>query len=222
MSERIIALIPMRHHSVRVPEKNFRRLGGRPLYAYILETLLACPTIDRIVVDTDSPTIRAGLAEGFPRIEVIDRPEDLRADDLSVNRILAHDVTVCPGPFYLQTHSTNPLLRPETIEGAIEAFFASRPAHDALFSVTRWQKRLWDGNGRPINHDPATLLPTQDLPPIYEENSCLYLFERDVFLATGNRLGRSPRLFEIEAEEAWDIDTERDFAIAEAMLEARR
>jgi CMP-N-acetylneuraminic acid synthetase len=222
MTERLIALVPMRHHSVRVPEKNYRLLGGRPLYAYILEALLEVPAIERIVVDTDSPNIRDGVGAAFPAIEVIERPADLRADDVSMNRILAHDVAVRPAGFYLQTHSTNPLLKPATIGRAIEAFFARQPEIDSLFSVTRWQKRLWDAAGKPLNHDPAVLLPTQDLPPVFEENSCLYIFERESFLRTGHRLGRSPRYFEIEAEEAWDIDTERDFAIAEALLEARR
>lgn len=222
MTEGLVALVPMRHHSVRVPEKNYRPFGGRPLYAHILATLLRVPAIERIVVNTDSPTIQAGLAADFPTVDVIDRPADLRADDVSMNQIVAHDVQTRPARAYLQTHSTNPLLRPDTVARAIEAFLAGQPEYDALFSVTRWQKRLWDAAGRPINHDPTVLLLTQDLPPIFEENSCLYIFEREAFLSTGNRLGRSPKFFEIEADEAWDIDTERDFAIAEALLEARR
>jgi CMP-N-acetylneuraminic acid synthetase len=222
MTERLIALVPMRHHSVRVPEKNYRLLGGRPLYAHILGTLLACREIERVVVDTDSEMIRQGVASDFPRVELIERPAHLTADDVPMNAILAHDVEARPAKFYLQTHSTNPLLKPDTVSKAIEAFFEGYPTHDALFSVTRWQKRLWAADGSPLNHDPNVLLPTQDLPPVFEENSCLYLFEREAFRSTGNRLGRSPQVFEIEADEAWDIDTERDFAIVEALLEARR
>lgn len=222
MTDRLIALVPMRHHSVRVPEKNYRDLGGRPLYAYILETLLACREIDRVVIDTDSDTIRQGVSSVFPSVEWIERPAHLTADDIPMNAILAHDIEVRPAQFYLQTHSTNPLLKPVTVSKAIEAFLAGYPAHDALFSVTRWQKRLWQADGSPLNHDPQVLLPTQDLPPLFEENSCLYLFEREAFRSTGNRLGRSPQYFEIDADEAWDIDTERDFAIAAALLEARR
>ena len=217
MNSGLIALVPMRHHSVRVPGKNLRLLGGRPLYAHILETLRACPAIEGIVVDTDSAELREGVRQRFPDVEILDRPAALCGDEVPMNKILSHDVEQRPAPFYLQTHSTNPLLRAETVSRAIAEFRAHSLENDSLFSVTRWQKRLWDEGGRPLNHDPQALLPTQDLPPIFEENSCLYLFGREAFRETGNRLGRRPRPFEIDADEAWDIDTEKDFAIAEAL-----
>jgi CMP-N-acetylneuraminic acid synthetase len=213
------ALVPMRHHSERVPGKNYRAVAGRPLYAYILETLLACRSVSQIVVDTDSPVLQQGIAERFPSVRLIERPESLRGGEVQTNAILEHDLGLVPSRFYLQTHATNPLLRAATVDRAIEAFQASFPEKDSLFSVTRWHKRLWDVHGRPVNHDPAVLLRTQDLPPVFEENSCLYLFERDRFLASHNRLGSSPMLFEIEAIEAVDIDEEQDIRIVEAVLQ---
>ena len=69
MSElKIVALVPMRHHSQRVPGKNYRLLAGKPLYQHIIETLLACPEIDQVVVDTDSPPIIEGLRQDFPQV----------------------------------------------------------------------------------------------------------------------------------------------------------
>ncbi|MCX6072037.1 MAG: acylneuraminate cytidylyltransferase family protein [Chloroflexi bacterium] len=214
------ALVPMRHHSERVPGKNYRPMAGRPLYAYILETLLQCRCVSQVVVDTDSPLIRDGIAEQFPAVRLIERPEHLRGGEVATNAVLEHDAGLAPSRFYLQTHSTNPLLRAETVDRAAEAFLAAFPEKDSLFSVTRWHKRLWDVRGLPVNHDPAVLLRTQDLPPVFEENSCLYLFERERFLASHNRLGRSPILFEMDAAEALDIDGERDFALVEAVLRA--
>jgi CMP-N-acetylneuraminic acid synthetase len=123
--------------------------------------------------------------------------------------------------FYLQTHSTNPLLRPETVSKAIQTFLADYPAHDSLFSVTRLQTRLYDQHGQALNHDPNILLQTQDLPPVYEENSCLYLFTRENLSRRRNRLGERPLMFEIEAEEAWDIDDELDFAITDFLMQHR-
>jgi CMP-N-acetylneuraminic acid synthetase len=212
------ALVPMRHHSERVPGKNFRLMAGRPLYAYILETLLACRSVSLIVVDTDSPIIREGVAERFPSVRLIDRPEHLRGGEVATNDILEHDVGRVPGAYYLQTHCTNPLLKPATIDRAAAAFLRAFPEKDSLFTVTRWHKRLWSEGGEPLNHDPAILLRTQDLPPVFEENSCLYLFERGRFLAAHNRLGRAPMLFEIAPEEALDIDEEADFRMVETLL----
>ena len=214
----IAALVPMRHESQRVPGKNYRLLAGKPLYQHIVATLLDCPHLSRVVVDTDSPIIAEGLAQSYPQVLVLERPEHLRAGEIPMNDVLLHDTAQFQADFYLQTHSTNPLLKTATVTRAIETFLASRPMYDSLFSVTRLQTRLWDELGRAINHNPNILLRTQDLPPVYEENSCLYLFSREILLQEHNRLGRRPLMFEIDPDEAWDIDEEIDFLIADFLL----
>ena len=220
--DKIVALVPMRHASVRVPGKNYRPIAGKPLYHHILETLLACPEISQVVVDTDSPVILEGLARNFPTVTALLRPEHLRADTIPTNEILMHDTAQAPADLYLQTHSTNPLLRAQTVSAAIRALQEVYPAYDSLFGVTRLQNRLWDELGRAINHNPAVLLRTQDLPPVYEENSCIYLFTRETLAQKRNRLGERPLMFEIPAEEAWDIDEEIDFTVADVLLRARK
>lgn len=219
---KIVALVPMRHHSQRVIGKNYRLLAGKPLFHHIIETLLACPEIEQVVVNTDSPPVIQGLQAHFPQVRVIERPERLRADQTPMNEILSYDVEQTPADFYLQTHSTNPLLQPQTVSRAIQALLANYPAYDSLFSVTRLQTRLWDQLGRAINHNPAVLLQTQDLPPVYEENSCIYIFTRQILLARRNRLGERPMLFEIEASEAWDIDEELDFAVTDFLMKQHK
>ena len=215
---KLVALVPMRHHSQRVPGKNYRILAGKPLFQHIIETLLAVPEIAEVVVDTNSTPVMDGLRQHFPQVKIIDRPEDLRADDVSMNDILIHDTGQVQADFYLQTHSTNPLLKPETVSRAIKSFLADYPAYDSLFSVTRLQTRLYDRHGRAINHDPAVLIQTQDLPPVYEENSCLYIFTRENLIKRHHRIGENPLMFEIDADEAWDIDEELDFAITDFLL----
>lgn len=217
----IIALVPMRHISERVPEKNFRTLAGKPLYAHILETLHKCPEISQIVVDTDSPIIVRGISDLFPDVRLIDRPEHLRAGDIPMNDVLLHDVSQCAADVYLQTHCTNPLLRFETISQAIAVFRGGFPEHDSLFSVTKMQTRLWNVDGNPLNHDPSVLLRTQDLTPVYEENSCIYIFQKSIFQERKNRIGHKPLMFEIAGEEAWDIDEELDFLIADLLMRER-
>jgi CMP-N-acetylneuraminic acid synthetase len=207
----------MRHYSARVPGKNYRDFAGKPLYYHILETLQAVPEIETILVDTDSPIILAGLEVDFPQVHRICRPEHLRGEMVSMNEILIHDTGLIQADYYLQTHSTNPLLAPRTISTAIRTFFESIPVYDSLFSVSRLQTRLWDQDGQPLNHDPEVLLRTQDLPPIFEENSCLYLFDRQTLLSRRNRLGQRPLMYEIPAQEAWDIDEELDFTIAQTL-----
>ncbi len=215
---KIVALVPIRHHSQRVPGKNYRPLAGKPLFHYIISTLLACPEISQLVVDTDSPPVMDGLRQHFPDVCILERPAALCADTVPMNEVLMYDTSQVEAEMYLQTHTTNPLLRQETVSRAIQALLASYPAYDSLFSVTRLQTRLWDQLGRAINHNPAILLQTQDLPPVYEENSCMYIFSRETLLKRRNRLGERPMMFEIEAAEAWDIDEELDFAVTDFLM----
>lgn len=215
---KLAALVPMRHHSQRIPGKNYRSLAGKPLFHYIIEALLAVPEINQIIVDTDSEPIISGLQKHFSKVKVLHRPDTLCADDIPMNDILLYDTSQIQADFYLQTHSTNPLLRSGTVSRAIQTFLADYPEHDSLFSVTRLQTRLYDQYGRAMNHDPAVLIQTQDLPPVYEENSCLYLFTRENLLQRHHRIGKNPLMFEIDPGEAWDIDEEFDFAVTDFLM----
>jgi CMP-N-acetylneuraminic acid synthetase len=212
---KIAALVPMRHHSERVVGKNYRNFADQPLYHHIVNKLLGCPLITKVVIDTDSPIIQKEALEHFPQVQLIERPEHLRSGTVPMNDVLLYDVSQVEADYYLQTHSTNPLLRTETITQAIKQFLDNYPIYDSLFSVSRIQTRIWDSLTRAINHNPAILLRTQDLPPVYEENSCIYIFNRTVLEARHNRLGERPLMFEIDRLEGVDIDEELDFQVAE-------
>ena len=80
---------------------------------------------------------------------------------------------------------------------------------------------MWTAETEPLNHDPSELIRTQDLVPVFIENSCLYVFERESFMARGNRIGGNLLRFEIEPNEAIDIDQETDFAVVECLIEFR-
>jgi len=218
---KIVALVPMRHHSVRVPGKNYRMIGGKPLFHHILNTLKNCPEISSILVDTDSNEISDGIQSHFPDIVVVKRPAFITADTVPMNEILMYDTDQCEADFFLQTHSTNPLLKSHTISAAINTLIENYPSYDSLFSVTKIKTRFWDSLSRPINHNPAILLRTQDLPPMFEENSCIYLFKREILQNRRNRIGERPYLFEIDRSEAFDIDEELDFLMADLMLKHR-
>lgn len=222
MTARLVALMPMRHNSERVPGKNYRAFGdGRPLYQHVVDVLLQCSAIEKVVIDTDSPLIKEQCATRYDRVVILDRPEHLRDGATPMNEVLLHDVAQVPSEFYLQTHSTNPLLTAATVERAVAQFFGQYPNYDSLFSVTRYRTRLWDELVRPVNHNPNILLRTQDLPPLFEENSCLYIFHGQTLKESRNRLGRRPFMFEMSPFEAVDIDEEINFQIAEVIFRER-
>jgi CMP-N-acetylneuraminic acid synthetase len=221
MKYRITALVPMRHISERVPGKNYRLFNGKPLYHYVITELLGCPLIDRVVIDTDSPFILDDAQKHFENVQLIERPEHLRDGKIPMNEIILNDMDAVDADFYLQTHSTNPLVRSETFTHALELLLNSYPDHDSLFSVSRIQTRLWDVSGKPMNHNPAILMRTQDLTPVFEENSCIYIFSKDGMEKSHNRIGKKPLMFEMNPIEAWDIDEEFDFRIAEVFYKER-
>lgn len=219
----LCALVPMRHMSQRVVGKNYRLLGGKPLYRHIVDALIESGCVGRVAIDTDSDVISEDVAENYDeRVMILVRPAHLTGPTIPMNEILMHDISVLGGDLFLQTHSTNPLLKPETIARAVGRFreFLAAGEHDSLFSVTRRHVRIWGGDGMPLNHDPAVLIQTQDLEPFFEENSCLYLFTAKSLSDNNNRIGATPAMFEIDPLEATDIDEEQDFLLAEALYQS--
>jgi len=219
---RVTALVPMKGHSDRVPNKNLRPFCGKPLCHWIILSLQKSRYVRDIVVNTDSKEIADNIRQNFDRVKIIDRPSEIRGDFVSMNIIIAYDLSQLPGEHFLQTHSTNPLLNAETIDAAIESYFHNLEMYDSLFAVTRHNARFYGSDGSPINHDPQEMLRTQDLPPIFEENSNLYVFSRESFKRSGNRrIGLRPYLFEISKLEAIDIDEKDDFLLAELLCQAK-
>lgn len=220
----LTALLPMKAHSARVKGKNFREFAGRPLFRWILDTLLAIPEIDQVIINTDARGILAenGLVDG-DRVLIRDRKPELCGDFTSMNKVLADDIEAIPSQLYLMTHTTNPLLSATTIVRALLHFEKARArgSADSLFTVNRYQTRFYREDGSAINHDPNNLIRTQDLEPWYEENSNLYLFTAESFRATNARIGRKPVMFETPRAESADIDDQVGWEIAETMAKNR-
>jgi len=209
----IDALIPLKAHSERVPNKNFRELAGKPLYIYILETLSRSKFIENIYIDTDAKE-KFELSD-YPEVKIIDRPEELRGDMVSVNALIEYDLNILKGDIILQTHATNPMLKTETVDQCITKFLNEEPG--SLFSVTPMYERFWR-NGKPVNHDPNKLIRTQDLEPLYMDNSCIYIFTREFFNKYKRRMNDKSKMFVIDKKEAFDIDTKLDWRIVECLM----
>lgn len=218
----LVALLPMKANSVRVPSKNFRPLAGKPLFRWILDTLLSMPEIDAVVINTDARQILAdnGLLDGEGgRVVIRDRKPEICGDLVSMNLVLADDVQNVAADAYLMTHTTNPLLSAATMSAAVAAYRAGVQSGDAdsLFTVNKHQTRFYRADASPVNHDPDNLIPTQDLEPWFEENSNAYIFSGESFLGTRARIGSRPIMFETPKLESVDIDGPEDWALAEAL-----
>lgn len=215
----IVALLPMKGLSERVPNKNLKLFNGKPLYHVILNTLLQSRYINKIVVNTDGEELKSDLQINFKgKVTVVNRVKEICGNYVSMNKIIEHDIEKIDADIFVQTHSTNPLLEIKTIDKAIEKMielFETKES-DSVFSVSKTQKRFYKKDATPMNHDPKMLV-TQHLDPIYEENSCFYIFTKKSFMANESRIGRKPHMFEIDKIESTDIDEPQDFIIAEAL-----
>jgi CMP-N-acetylneuraminic acid synthetase len=218
-NRKVIALVPIKDHSERVVKKNFREFSGKPLYHHILETLQKTYAIDEILINTDSLTVRDEAPKLFGKVKVLMRPKELTGDFVSVNKLIAFDMANSEGDIYIQTHATNPLLKAETIAKALKKFVENEDEGkaDSLFSVNRFKSRFYDKDRKPVNHNPDELLRTQDLPPLYEENSCIYIFTKKSFSVKGTRIGEKAVYFETPKVESVDIDDEFTFKLAEIL-----
>lgn len=214
-----VAVVPMRHNSERVPGKNYRPLAGIPLYHHIIKTLQQVSEIDLIVIDTDSEVIIEDCKKNFPEVRILLRPANLQDGGTPMNDVLLNTIRQLDAETILQTHSTNPFLKSQTVSRALELFSGRSRTCDSIFSVTRMQCRLWNADAQPVNHDPTMLLRTQDLPPLFIENSCFFIFRPEVLREHRTRIGAKPMMFELSPLEAVDIDTEDDFALASAIAD---
>ena len=217
MKQQIAALLPMKANSERVKGKNFREFCGKPLFRWILDTLLEVEEIDQVIINTDARNILAenGLVD-TARVQIRDRKPEICGDMVSMNLVLADDVAHVDADIYLMTHTTNPLMSAATIRGALKAFQSAKEEGraDSLFTVDKVQTRFYRADGTAVNHDPDNLIRTQDLEPWYEENSNLYIFTRDSFAKTNARIGKKPMLYEGPQFESIDIDTPQDWDFA--------
>ena len=218
----MIAILPMKANSERVPNKNFRLIAGKPLYVWILENLFRLDFLEKIIINTDANFELFDQFKNNKKLILRSRLEHLRGDHVSMNLIIEDDLKHFQADDYLMTHTTNPNLSPKTLTKAYSLFKErDKNRFDTLFSVTRFQGRFYREDYSAVNHDPSELIRTQDLPPLFLENSCLYMFSREDFFKHNARIGSKPIMFETPQLESIDIDTESDWLIAESVLQKK-
>jgi N-acylneuraminate cytidylyltransferase len=216
---KVTLLLPMKGNSERVPNKNLKLFNGKPLFHAIIDELFNSKYINKVIINTDSDLIAESAIKSFQDfVSIHKRPKNIQGDFVSMNKIIEYDLNNSDADIYIQTHSTSPLLAIKSLDAAIEKMISKASDFDSIFSVTKIQTRFYDKNGNPFNHDPKELLRTQDLEPLFEENSGFYIFTKESFKnADHKRIGLRPLMFEIDKIEAIDIDEPSDFIIAETL-----
>ena len=218
-NKKVVYFIPIKEHSQRIPAKNFKILRNKPLYSYIIDTISFGDKTNSIYIDTDTDIILEAY-KNQKYINAYRRNNSLIGDDVSMNLLISdfiekfnldNDTIVC------QLHVTNPFISYATLTSAIQEI----GLYDSVVSCNIIQNRLWtkqNSKYQPLNHDPSCLLQTQDLPYIYQENSCFYIFTVESFKKQTNRVGSNPMFYPINFPENIDIDNMSDWDLAEKVL----
>jgi CMP-N,N'-diacetyllegionaminic acid synthase len=224
----LVAVIPARGGSKRIPNKNISPLAGKPLLAYTIEAAQASGVVDRILVSTDSNAI-SQLAREFGA-EVLMRPTELATDASSTESVLLHalDILMKEGvqpPAVLTLPPTSPLRSAETIRAFVAAFEQLPAEIDALISLTENRGDFWlkkeEGTEQWARLFPDAPRRRQDREPLYEENSALYLTRVAALRQTQSILGKRVAGYVIDSQEAVDINEPLDLLWAAFLLEKR-
>ncbi len=216
---RVEAVIPLKERSARVGGKNRRCLGGKPLYHWILDTCIECDAFDAIDIYSSSKEFFTDYGTSDIRVRWASRPHSLDDDVVSISDVLHTYCQKSTADVVVLVHATSPFLTCESITACIDAVTSG--SFDSAFAAVELQRFAWF-LGHPLNYSLTKSIPrTQDLPPLVVEQSGLYVFKREAFLATGRRIGETPRVVAIQMPEAIDLDDEFDFVTAAAIIQMR-
>lgn len=220
MAASIDCYIPARIGSQRVPIKNLRMLGDRPLMAHAIEIAQRTPLINNFCVNTDHELI-ASAAERYG-CKVYRRNPSLASSTTSTDEILYDYAVQSTAEHILIFNPTAPFVRPETLHSAAMAYLSGE---GSLFSTTTLKRHaIFDNN--PINFEFGKKSPrTQDIKPVEFINFILIFVNRSEMISAYEQDGfclysGTPRYWPIGGIEAWDIDDEFDFRLAELILKS--
>lgn len=212
MKERIIAVMPIKMNNERLPGKNIRLLGGRPLLQYGLFHLIEAGLLDGIFLYCSQEEIARYLPEG---VMFVKRPEYLDLPASNFTQIFGEFFAQYDADIYVYAHATAPFLTVKTIKECIQAVRSGK--YDSAFCAEEIRDFLWK-DGEPLNFDAEDLPRSQDLTPIYRETSGVYVFKKEVFEKYHRRIGKQPFIKLVSYKEAVDINNYEDFMLAEALL----
>ena len=207
-----VAIVPIKLNNERLPGKNTKILGSKPLIRYILDTLLQVDGIDDFFVYCSNEAICDYLPE---KVQFLKRPEVLDLPTSNFHQILDSFMTQIDADLYVYAHATAPFITKETIDDCIRK--VKDGEYDSAFTAMKIRDYLWM-NGKPLNFDAENLPRSQDLPVIYRESSGIYVFSKTVYLRRHYRIGVRPYIKEVSHKESIDINTSEDFELAKLML----
>lgn len=205
---KIVAFVPIKLNSQRLPHKNVLPIGKHPMCWYVPNTLKSIPEIDEVYVFCSDVAVKKYLP---PNVELILRDADLDNDYVKGMEIYNAFVKEVSSDVYVLAHTTSPFISSKSIFHALKK--VTEEEYDSAFSAQKIQTFTWY-KGKPINYELSNIPRTQDIDPVYVETSGFYIFKRDILVNYQRRIGFFPYIQEVNPIEAIDIDTKEDYEFA--------
>jgi len=212
---KVVALIPIKMDSERIPHKNILTLGKHPLCWYVPNELLKVKAINDIYVYCSDEAIVKYLPSG---VSFLERDKELDGPFVKGNEIYSAFIKKVDADIYVLAHTTSPFMKYETLENALNQVILGM--NDSAFSAKKIQTFAWY-NGKPINYSLNDIPRTQDMKPIYVETSSFFIFHKELFTKYNRRIGFNPYIQEVNDIEAVDIDEPEDFEYAKKIFEMK-
>lgn len=221
MSKRFVAMIPARLGSKRIPRKNIRYMGDKPLIQYPIDLAMASKCFESVWINTESEEL--GRCVQKMGAEFHKRPAEL-ASDTATNRDFTYEFMkkhVCD--YVIMVNATSPLLRQETLNSFVD--YVELHDFDTVLSVIEAREETFY-QGKPLNFSLEQKVNSQLLEPTEAICWALTAWKRDTFIKLqenginpvfGGKIGR----FSIPKDESCDLDTLEDWKIAEGILNSR-
>jgi len=206
---KVVAFATIKLNSQRVPQKNLRMVGSKPLCSHILETALKVKEIDEVYVYCSDEKVCDYIPEGA---QFLKRDSWLDGDQIRAKDTYTAFLRDVPdADLYIALCTTSPFLMKESLENALKQVMSG--AFDSAFAAREFRTFAWY-QGKPINYDPADVPRTQDMDPVYVETSAFFIFSRDLWNKRQRRIGDKPYIQKMDIIEGVDIDTMEDYTFA--------
>lgn len=221
---KIVAIIPARGGSKSIPRKNVKKLNGKPLIGYILETASSIDEIDRVIVSTEDMEIAAIAKEYGAEVPFI-RPPELAGDEIGTLPVLQHAINYLEEKedykpdIIILLYATSPMLTHSRIEEAIRLI--SENNFDSVLSVVEDKGHYWiEKQGKYERIYPKNPKNRQFTKPLFKENGAIYIIKRDILMEKNEIVGNNVGFLVMEKRETIDIDEPFDFEIVKTMMNA--
>lgn len=210
---KVVAMVPIKLNSHRLPHKNILPIGNHPLCWYIINSLTNVKEIDEVHVYCSDEMIKNYIPE---KAVFTKRPQRLDGDMVKGFEIYKSFIDEVDADVYILAHTTSPFIKVSSIENALNHIISGE--NDSAFSAERIQTFAWY-QGKPINYNLNDVPRTQDINPVWIETSAFFMFRKEVFTVYGRRIGFNPYIHEVTGMEAIDIDEKKDYDMALKLFE---